>query len=44
MMKELTVRTGVMDDYGAVCDLLKLADDHHVSLLPGYFQIGGRET
>ena len=36
-MKHVGIRTATMDDYEVICGLLKVVDEHHVSILPDYF-------
>ena len=37
-MKHVAIRSATMDDYDAICGLLKETDEHHASILPKYFQ------
>ncbi len=38
MLTEPTIRTATMDDYPAVCRLLRELDDHHVRIRSDVFQ------
>ena len=37
-MKEITVRSGTMNDYETICRLTEQVDRHHVEILPDIFQ------
>ena len=37
-MRHPTIHPAIMDDYDVICTLLKTSDDHHIALLPDYFQ------
>ena len=38
MSKLLTIRAATMDDFEAICPLLRELDEYHVRILPGVFQ------